>query len=223
MTKICPDCGKEQEDINKFCKNCGCNLLNVASVDGSNGSDNVSASFGGAGAVDDGIKRCSVCGTELIRNEKFCPHCGQRTGLGGVHASSEGSFAGGFDSSEGSSAGGFDSSEANTNSDGSSAGQSGYSRGTFSDSQTNQRKPAKKKHPILSLVLSFFYPGLGQIYNGETLKGICFIFAAIILACSAFIIGALGYILFWIFWVYALYNAYTVAKRINEGTYIIEK
>jgi TM2 domain-containing membrane protein YozV len=68
-----------------------------------------------------------------------------------------------------------------------------------------------EKNPIISLILSFFISGLGQVYNGETLKGVALFFGTII-----------GYMIFVIpgviVWVYGMYDAYTTAKKMNEGT-----
>ena len=46
------------------------------------------------------------------------------------------------------------------------------------------------KNPGLAAVLSFFYPGLGQFYNGHFLKGIFFLFIWPILFVVAWLIGA---------------------------------
>ncbi|HUU75697.1 MAG TPA: zinc ribbon domain-containing protein [Methanoregulaceae archaeon] len=86
------------------------------------------------------------------------------------------------------------------------------------DTPSSQVQPAvpvtgsnPEKNPILSLILSFFVSGLGQVYNGETLKGVALFFGTII-----------GYLLFVIpgviVWVYGMYDAYTTAKNMNEGT-----
>jgi TM2 domain-containing membrane protein YozV len=40
----------------------------------------------------------------------------------------------------------------------------------------------KKKNPGVAAILSFFWPGLGQIYNGQIAKGIGIMFALAILA-----------------------------------------
>ncbi len=67
-----------------------------------------------------------------------------------------------------------------------------------------------KKDPRIAVILSIFFPGLGQIYNGELKKGICVEAGAIIglfiLLVPSIIIG-----------VYAIYDAYTTATKINSG------
>lgn len=67
---------------------------------------------------------------------------------------------------------------------------------------------ARRKDPGIALLLSFLFPGLGQIYNGDVGKGI------------GFMIGF--WILIWvgiglIFWVWGMIDAYQVATNINLG------
>lgn len=73
----------------------------------------------------------------------------------------------------------------------------------------------EEKNPILALILSIFFPGIGQFYNGQPKKGIIIIIAAII-SVALFII-MIGAVLYLIVWVYALYDAYTSAVSINNG------
>lgn len=73
----------------------------------------------------------------------------------------------------------------------------------------------EEKNPILALILSIFFPGIGQFYNGQPKKGIILIIAAII-SVALFII-MIGAVLYLIVWVYALYDAYTSAVSINNG------
>ena len=73
--------------------------------------------------------------------------------------------------------------------------------------------PVFYKNPGLAAVLSFFYMGLGQIYNGQILKGIAF-----------FITYSISWLLIWFFigflttpilWIYGIYDAYKSAEKIN--------
>ncbi|MCD1295232.1 hypothetical protein CUJ83_09500 [Methanocella sp. CWC-04] len=80
----------------------------------------------------------------------------------------------------------------------------------------------KIKEPLLALILSFFLPGLGQIYNGQIKKGIIaiigyavVIFAMIVL--SFFIIGICLIPVIFIVWLWGMYDAYTTANKINRG------
>lgn len=65
----------------------------------------------------------------------------------------------------------------------------------------------------IAVILSFFIPGLGQIYNGQIGKGILFMIIAFILAISMILL--IGFILYPIFWIYNMYDAYKTAERIN--------
>jgi TM2 domain-containing membrane protein YozV len=66
----------------------------------------------------------------------------------------------------------------------------------------------KRKEPAVALLLSFFLPGLGQIYNGDVGKGIGMMFGF--------------WILIWIgvgivFWIWSMVDAYQSATNINLG------
>lgn len=79
--------------------------------------------------------------------------------------------------------------------------------------------PQPKKNPGVAVLLSFFIPGLGQIYNGQIMKGIVFIILASIFGFLTVVL--IGYILYPLFWIYNLYDAYNTAREINEkqGSY----
>lgn len=73
--------------------------------------------------------------------------------------------------------------------------------------------PVFYKNPGLAAVLSFFFMGLGQIYNGQIGKGILFI-----------VIYAISWILMWvliglittpILFIYGIWDAYSSAQKIN--------
>lgn len=65
----------------------------------------------------------------------------------------------------------------------------------------------------LAAVLSFFVPGLGQIYNGQILKGIVLIIVDAINALLMFVL--IGFVTHAITILYAIYDAYRTAERIN--------
>ena len=69
------------------------------------------------------------------------------------------------------------------------------------------------KNPGLAAVLSFFYTGLGQIYNGQIAKGILLliVYGASWLSMAVLI----GFITTPIIWIYGMYDAYKTAERIN--------
>ena len=74
---------------------------------------------------------------------------------------------------------------------------------------TGTKKPVQIKSTFFALLLSFFIPGLGQVYNGKFWKGIFFMIA--IFAGAFFIIPGI------IIWIWGLYDAYTEAEQINNG------
>lgn len=66
----------------------------------------------------------------------------------------------------------------------------------------------------LAAVLSFFIPGVGQIYNGQIFKGIILI---VIDAINLLLMTILiGYVTHAIVVIYAVYDAYKTAERINS-------
>ena len=66
------------------------------------------------------------------------------------------------------------------------------------------------KDPGIATVLSFFWTGLGQIYNGQIGKGLLFILIQAINVLLMFVI--IGFITFPLFWVYGMYDANKTAK-----------
>ncbi len=72
------------------------------------------------------------------------------------------------------------------------------------------------KEPGIAAVLSFFFAGLGQIYNGEIGKGLCFILANVVSFLMCFFL--IGFPMLLIVWIFGIYDAYTVADQINRGT-----
>jgi len=67
-----------------------------------------------------------------------------------------------------------------------------------------------QKNPLIAGISSSFLPGLGQVYNGETVKGFVIFFLAIAGAFFLLIPGLLV-------WLYAMYDAYAVAGKMNTG------
>jgi TM2 domain-containing membrane protein YozV len=78
---------------------------------------------------------------------------------------------------------------------------------------TNAAPPVFYKNPGLAAVLSFFYMGLGQIYNGQISKGIAFIVLYTISILLIFIL--IGIITTPILFIYGMYDAYKSAEKIN--------
>jgi len=65
--------------------------------------------------------------------------------------------------------------------------------------------------PILALILSFFIPGLGQLYTGQFLKAVLLFVAAGIFAYFWFTLIAIP--LYIAVWIYSMYDGYTKAKE----------
>jgi len=73
-----------------------------------------------------------------------------------------------------------------------------------------------EKSPIVALILSFIFTGLGQFYNGETSKGVVFLLVAILLWIITFLFVFTCVILI-PFWIYGMYDAYTRAEHFNRS------
>jgi len=71
------------------------------------------------------------------------------------------------------------------------------------------------KSPRLAAVLSFFFVGLGQIYNGQIGKGIIFIILYVISILLMFVI--IGFITTPLLWIWGMIDAYKTAEKINAG------
>lgn len=74
--------------------------------------------------------------------------------------------------------------------------------------------PKFYKNPSLATILSFFFMGLGQIYNGQIGKGVLFIVCYGISFLLMFIV--IGFITTPILWIWGMIDANNSAKRINQ-------
>jgi len=70
------------------------------------------------------------------------------------------------------------------------------------------------KNPGLAAVASFFFAGLGQIYNGEITKG--FFLMAIQVINVILMIVLIGFVLYPAVWIYGIWDAYKTAEKYNE-------
>jgi TM2 domain-containing membrane protein YozV len=68
------------------------------------------------------------------------------------------------------------------------------------------------KNSGVAAVLSFFWPGLGQVYNGDIGKGVFLILLCIVLA----FIPIIGWLVILMLWVLAMCDAYSRAESINH-------
>jgi len=67
-----------------------------------------------------------------------------------------------------------------------------------------------EKSAGIAAILSFFFTGSGQVYNGNLGKGIGILIGAII---GYFIFVIPGVII----WIYGVYDAYSTAQKMNKG------
>lgn len=77
-----------------------------------------------------------------------------------------------------------------------------------------QAPPAIYKNPGLAAILSFFFMGLGQIYNGQIAKGIIFMVIYFISFLLMFVI--IGFITTPILFIWGIWDAYKSAEKINR-------
>lgn len=74
---------------------------------------------------------------------------------------------------------------------------------------------AAQKNPGVAAVASFFFAGLGQIYNGQLAKGILLMVVQAINVALIFVL--IGFFTYPIVWAYGMWDAYRTAEKINRG------
>lgn len=79
-----------------------------------------------------------------------------------------------------------------------------------------------KKEPIISLILSLFIPGLGQVYNTQIKKGAIIFIAYVILIVLVYVswvhfVGFCIMVLPLALWLFGMYDAFSEAMKINKG------
>ena len=231
---ICPDCGKEQDSLNKFCRNCGADLSNVeaipeveenisSSVDGNSEVSEVAVNDDAEGdsevseelaidsveeeAKESDINKCPNCGEEIAENHNFCPNCGADLGKiskDDLPQSEMGTVISSNDESV------VDSTEKPV------APVSEQPVSVAKESSVTTRK-----QPIVSAILSLIFPGLGQLYNGQNKKGIYFLIIAIVSVVLMLLI--VGIILYILFWLWSIFDAYSSTVKLNNGEFVEDK
>jgi ribosomal protein L37E len=98
----------------------------------------------------------------------------------------------------------------------------------YADNETRENsRPVKQKSPFLALVLSFFFVGLGQLYNGNIKKVIIFDACFLIGSALVFLLGLIfGLpILFglMIVWIIGVWDAHNDAEKMNRGMIPFDK
>lgn len=85
------------------------------------------------------------------------------------------------------------------------------------DKNTSERDTPRinmRKDPGMALVMSMVVPGLGQMYNGEMIKGFIILFFSVVFMVGAFAI-ILPIIICILIWLFGMFDAYNRAKEIN--------
>ena len=71
------------------------------------------------------------------------------------------------------------------------------------------------KNSGIAAVLSFFFSGLGQIYNGQIAKGVLFI---VLQGVNLFLMFILvGFITYPIVWIWGMVDAFKTAEKMNHS------
>ena len=234
--KICPECGTEQEDVAKFCKNCGASIpdkeeINISEVKEDDTSSegsiacpecgapqspearfcrNCGATLSGETKNDGSASRCAHCGCEL-HNEEFCPDCGNPTGIKICPQCRQKSINENYCPTCG----------YRLNANVKTCSSCGSQMDAKAQVCASCGARVSHKSPALSFILSLLFPGLGQLYNGQNTKAITLIIAYIVSWVLTLIL--IGAILALIIWVYGMYDAYTSAKAINNGETVEDK
>ena len=74
--------------------------------------------------------------------------------------------------------------------------------------------PKFYKNPSIATILSFFFMGLGQIYNGQIGKGVIFIILYGISVALMWVV--IGFVTTPILWIWGMIDANNSAKKLNE-------
>lgn len=88
-------------------------------------------------------------------------------------------------------------------------------RGRKKRPKRKRTKSPKRKDPTLALILSCFFPGLGQLVNEEVGKGLAIILINMFIALPLTFV-VVGFFISFGLWIYSMIDAYNGAKRYNE-------
>jgi len=136
---------------------------------------------------------CSHCGASVAGPDaNVCTNCGKSLRTAQTEPTSNGNYYNTADDRKQSYNGG-----------------SGYGGASYNEAPRVQPVVAKSKSPVLALILSFLWVGLGQLYNGKLVKGL--------LIQLGVIIGSLLVLPGFIVWIYGLWDAYNDSEKMNRG------
>ncbi len=80
------------------------------------------------------------------------------------------------------------------------------------------KRESRVKDPVWAGFLSLIFPGVGQIYVGETVKGILFCVIWAVLIALSFM--GIGWFFAFPFGAYAVVDAYNTAVKINHEAFL---
>jgi len=135
---------------------------------------------------------CPNCGKQIPDGSKFCPYCGAKLSLAGEPEESQVQSVLSEEERK----------------------KKAYEEELLR-AKAQQAARVGTRSPGLAAVLSFLYPGLGQIYNGQIGKAILFIILGAISIGLMFVI--IGWFIYPIVWIIGMIDAYNVAKRANDA------
>ena len=203
---ICPDCGKEVKEA-KFCSNCGALLPEIEEVVETKVVEEPAGEVVDVSAEEETVeeekfevvkksKFCTNCGTEVDLDTVFCPQCGFK-----------------FAQEEKPQTKFCQSCGKKINFNAEICPHCGV--------RVANVTRYEEKNVLLSAILSFLFPGLGNLYLGLNKKGVSFIIAYIVSAIL--IILLIGIVLVIIVWIWALIDTIKSTEAINKGEFVEDK
>ncbi|MBR0272243.1 MAG: zinc ribbon domain-containing protein [Methanobrevibacter sp.] len=159
---------------------------------------------------NDNVMKCSHCGAELS-DEAFCPNCGKATGIKICPNCRQKTVNEDYCSVCG----------YKINQNIKICANCGSKIDKMANVCAHCGAKVAGKNPVVALILSFIFPGLGQLYNNQNHKGITLIIAYIVSGILTLLL--IGIILAILIWIYGMYDAFISAKAINNGELIEDR
>lgn len=159
---------------------------------------------------DSEVIRCRWCGCEL-ENEAYCPDCGKATGITVCPNCRQKSVNEDYCSVCG----------YKINKNIKTCTNCGSNVDAEAKVCANCGAGVANKSPVIALLLSMLFPGLGQLYNNQNRKAAILIagYIASVILCLI-LIGVIPAI---VIWIYGMYDAFVSAKAINNGEILEDK
>lgn len=159
---------------------------------------------------NDSKLRCKHCGAELT-NEAFCPDCGKSTGIRICPRCRQKTVNEDYCSTCG----------YRLNENVKTCRNCGSKIDAKAQVCAKCGAEVADKNPIVALVLSLLFPGLGQVYNDQNHKAITLIIGYVISLVLCLLL--VGVILALLIWIFGMYDAFTTAKALNDGKILEDK